>query len=149
MTSFSKMMSTSGMYLLSSMLSRFVQKGTLRIIDSGGKVHEFKGTPEPLATIRLHEDDLPLKLFRNPELHVGEGYMNGTITLVDCTLSDFLGLFSINRGSLASYPLQKVIRKITRMLRIINQRNPIGKAQQHVAHHYDLSREPRKDSRYL
>ena len=141
MTSFSRMMNTSGMYLLSSMLSRFVRKGTLRIIDSGGKVHEFKGTPEPLATIRLHEGGLPLKLFRNPELHLGEGYMNGTITLVDCTLSDFLGLFSINRGSLASYPLQKVIRKITRMLRIINQRNPIGKAQQHVAHHYDLSRE--------
>ena len=39
--------------------------------------------------------------------------MNDTITLVDCTLSDFLGLFSINRGSLASYPLQKVIRKVS------------------------------------
>ena len=141
MAIFGKMKNNAGMYLFSNLLSRFVQNGTLRIIDSGGKVHEFKGTPEPLATIRLHKDDLPLKLFRNPELYLGEGYMDGTITLVDCTLSDFLGLFSINRGSLASYPLQKVTRKITRMLRFVDQHNPIGKAHQNVAHHYDLSRE--------
>jgi len=141
MAIFGKMKNTAGMFLLSNLLSRFVKNGTLRIIDSSGKVHEFKGTPEPLATIRLHEDDLPLKLFRNPELYLGEGYMDGTIVPVDGTISDFLGLFSINRGSLASYPLQKVIRKITRLLRAVNQHNPIGKAQQNVAHHYDLSRE--------
>ena len=130
-----------GMTLLSHMLTKFVQKGTLHVIEADGRLHEFKGTPEPLATIEFHEDDLPFKIFRNPELHLGEGYMNGTVTLVDCTISDFLGLFSLNRGSMASYPLQNVIRKVTRMLRTFNQHNPIGKAQQNVAHHYDLSRE--------
>ncbi len=87
-----------GMTLLSHMLTKFVQKGTLHVIEADGRLHEFKGTPEPLATIEFHEDDLPFKIFRNPELHLGEGYMNGTVTLVDCTISDFLGLFSLNRG---------------------------------------------------
>lgn len=130
-----------GMYLLSHMMGRFIQKGTLHVIDAKGKRYTFQGTSEPVATIQFHDPGLPLKLFRNPELHAGEAYMNGTLTFVDCSLTDFLGLFSINRGGMASYPLQNVLRKISRMLRSFQQHNPVGKAQQNVAHHYDLSRE--------
>ena len=130
-----------GMYVLSRMLERFVQTGTLRVIDPLGRMHEFSGTAEPVATIRLHAPNLPWKLFLNPELHAGESYMNGTLTLVDCSLEDFLGLFSLNRSSMASVPLQSVLRRLSRMLRAFQQYNPIGKAQQNVAHHYDLSRE--------
>ena len=102
-----------GMYLLSHMMSRFIQKGILHVIDAKGKRYTFQGTPEPVATIQFHDPGLPLKLFRNPELHAGEAYMNGTLTFVDCSLTDFLGLFSINRGGMASYPLQNVLRKIS------------------------------------
>ncbi len=130
-----------GMFLLSRMLERFVRTGTLRVIDPLGELHEFSGTADPLATIQLHAPDLPWKLFLNPELHAGESYMNGTMTLVDCSLGDFLGLFSLNRSSLAAYPLQSVFRRLSRMLRAFQQYNPVGKAQQNVAHHYDLSRE--------
>jgi cyclopropane-fatty-acyl-phospholipid synthase len=118
-----------------------VQHGTLRVIDPSGELHEFCGTPEPVATIRIDDPELPLKLFFNPELHAGESYMNGTLTCVDCRLEDFLGLFSINRSSMASYPMQHILRRVSRAFRSIQQRNPIGKAQENVAHHYDLSRE--------
>jgi cyclopropane-fatty-acyl-phospholipid synthase len=129
------------MYLLSHLFERFVQKGTLRVIDAGGKLHEFKGTPQPVATIRFHDPSLPRKLFFNPELHAGESYMDGRLTLVDCTLEDFIHLFSINRGGMASYPLQNFLRRVSRTLRTFQQHNPVGKAQHNVAHHYDLSRE--------
>lgn len=130
-----------GMVLLSNMLKRFIKNGTLQVIDSEGEVTEFKGTPEPVATIRLHDPSLPFKMFRNPELHTGEAYMDGTLTFEDCTLKDFLDLFSLNRGSMASYPMQKVLRRISRAIRAVQQHNPIGKAQKNVAHHYDLSSE--------
>ncbi len=130
-----------GIRLLSHMLGRFVQKGRLTIIDAHGEVYQFGMTPEPAATMRLHDPDLPLKLFRNPELHAGEAYMNGTLTFEDSSLTDFLGLFSVNRATMASYPLQNVLRRISRVLRTFQQYNPIGRAQQNVAHHYDLSRE--------
>ncbi len=129
------------MYLLSNLMEHFVQKGTLRIIDAGGKLHEFRGTPEPLATIRIHDQTLSRKLFFNPELHAGEAYMDGRLTMVDCTLKDFMEVFSINRGSMASYPLQNVLRRVSRTLRAFQQHNPVGKAQRNVSHHYDLSRE--------
>lgn len=130
-----------GMTLLANMLRRFIQEGTLRVIESDGTLNEFSGSPEPVATIRFHDPDLPLKLFRNPELHAGEAYMNATLTFEDCSLQDFLNLFSINRGSMASYPLQKHLKRASRMVRSLQQHNPVGKAQKNVAHHYDLSSE--------
>ncbi len=132
---------TLGMRLLSNMLKRFIRQGTLRVIEADGTLTEFKGTSEPVATMRLHDPSLPFKLFRNPELYTGEAYMDGTLTFQDCTLKDFLDLFSLNRGSMASYPLQKVARRISRMVRSLQQHNPIGQAQKNVAHHYDLSAE--------
>ena len=129
------------MPLLANMLKRFIKKGTLRLIEADGTLTEVVGSPTPVATIRLHDPSLPMKMFRNPELHTGEAYMNGTLTFEDCTLEDFLNLFSINRGAIASYPMQKVLRRVSRSLRSIQQHNPIGKAQKNVSHHYDLSSE--------
>ncbi len=129
-----------GMKLLGNMFERFVQNGNLNIIDAHGDLHEFYGTAHPNVTIEFHDPDLPMKLFRNFELNLGEGYMNGTITFVDCTLTNFLELFSLNRSSMAAYPMQKVLRRVSRMLRSFQQYNPIGKAQENIAHHYDLSR---------
>src|SRR3546814_928293 len=54
------------------------------------------------------------------------------------TLRDFLTLFSINRLSLGSYPLQKALRAIKMRFRKRQQSNQKGEAQQNVAHHYDL-----------
>ena len=51
-----------------------------------------------------------------PELHAGEAYMDGRMRFEDSTLRDFLTLFSINRLSLGAYPLQNVLRRISRGL---------------------------------
>ena len=129
------------MRLLANMLQKFIRTGTLNVIDASGTNHVFSGKPGPTVTMRLHDAALPGKIFRNPELAVGEAYMDETLTFEGCDVYDFLHLFSINRQSLGSYPLQKVVRRTARMLRGITQHNPVGKAQQNVAHHYDISRE--------
>ncbi|MFL5242640.1 MAG: class I SAM-dependent methyltransferase [Gemmataceae bacterium] len=128
------------MFLLSHLLKRFVRTGTLRVVDPSGNLREFAGAPGPVVTFRLHDRRLPRKLFFNPELAVGEAYMDGTLTFEDCSLYDFLHLFSINRLALGAYPLQAVLRKLWRRLRSWQQYNPVSKAQKNVAHHYDLSR---------
>ncbi|MCK5090659.1 MAG: class I SAM-dependent methyltransferase [Hyphomicrobiaceae bacterium] len=126
------------MFPLSNMMKSFVRVGTLKIIDADGKVHVFSGQPGPNVTMRLSDRSLYHKLVFNPELNAGEAYMDGRMSFEDSTLRDFLTLFSLNRLSLASYPLQKVLRRVSRMFKKGQQANPIGKAQQNVAHHYDL-----------
>ena len=98
----------------------------------------FGGTPGPEVTMRLTDPTLYNKLFFNPELAAGEAYMDGRMSFENSTLRDFLTLFSVNRLSLGSYPLQKVLRTISRGLKRFQQANPVGKAQKNVAHHYDI-----------
>ncbi len=131
------------MFLLSHLLRRFVRTGTLRVIDVGGTLREFAGTPDgPAVTMRLHSRLLPWRLFFNPELAVGEAFVNGTLTFEDgSTVYDFLHLFSVNRAKLAGYPLQAALRWVWRQLRGLQQYNPVGTARRNVAHHYDLSRQ--------
>jgi cyclopropane-fatty-acyl-phospholipid synthase len=126
------------MFPLSHMLKSFVRVGTLKVIDADGRQHVFAGAPGPVVTMRLTDRSLYRKLFFNPELHAGEAYMDGRLRFENSTLRDFLTLFSINRLSLGSYPLQKVLRRLSRALKRFQQANPVGKAQRNVAHHYDL-----------
>jgi cyclopropane-fatty-acyl-phospholipid synthase len=129
------------MFLLSHLLNRFVQNGTLKVIGPDGKLHLFAGGPGPTVTLRLHDRALPRKIFFNPELAVGEAYVDGTLTFEDCTVYDLLHLFAVNRKGLGSHPLQAALRWVSRQLRSFQQYNPIAKARQNVAHHYDLSRQ--------
>jgi cyclopropane-fatty-acyl-phospholipid synthase len=127
------------MFPLSNMLKSFVRVGTLKVIDAEGKTHVFGGkAPGPAVTMRLTDRSLYHKLFLNPELHAGEAYMDGRMSFEDSTLRDFLTLFSLNRGSLASYPLQSVLKSLSRQVKRFQQANPVGQAQKNVAHHYDL-----------
>ena len=126
------------MFPLSHMLKSFVRVGTLKVIDAEGQTHVFAGAPGPQATMRLTDASLYRKLFFNPELHAGEAYMDGRLSFEGSTLRDFLTLFSMNRLALGSYPLQKVLRRVSRGLKRFQQANPVGRAQQNVAHHYDI-----------
>src|SRR5262245_2144530 len=127
------------MFPLSHMLKSFVRIGRLTVIDADGIPHEFGGLkPGPDVMMRLTDRSLYTKLFLNPELHAGEAYMDGRLTFPDSSLRDFLTLFSVNRLSLGSYPLQKVLRSVWRGLKRFQQSNRVGSAQRNVAHHYDL-----------
>ena len=129
------------MKLLSTLLRRFVQTGTLRVYDASGKLHTFSGAnPDPTVTIRLHNKSLYTRLFFNPELYVAEAYMDGELTFEEgSTCFDLLNLFSNNRTGLTSHPVQSLLRRSWKWLRRIQQHNPIGKALKNASHHYDLS----------
>ncbi len=125
--------------LASLLLKRVITEGTLTVIDATGKAHVFRGTDAPRVTIRLHDKALHRRLLFNPKLYAGEAYMDGTLTVEDGSLYDFLDLIGRNIGALEGHPLQAVQLELGRVLRLIHTYNPIGRAQQNVAHHYDLS----------
>jgi cyclopropane-fatty-acyl-phospholipid synthase len=125
--------------LLLRLLQDMVRVGTLTVIDANGRAHRFPGTPGPTATIRLHDRKLHTSLFFNPDLLVGEAYMDGRLTIEDGTLYDFLSIASANIYRLGAQPLQRLAAGLGRLVRGIQQHNPVGRAEAHVAHHYDLS----------
>lgn len=127
------------MFPLSHMMKSFIRKGRLTVIDAEGKRHVFEGEPGLEVTMRLTDPKLYRTLVFNAELAAGEAYMDGTMRFEEgSTLRDFLRLFSINRLSLGSYPIQKIIRAVKMRFRKRQQSNRKGQAQQNVAHHYDV-----------
>ncbi len=135
------------MFPLDRVLAAFVKKGQLIVIDAVGQRHSFQGktdtgpdgAPIRPVTIRIHDSSLYRKIAMNPELHVGEAYMDGKITMEDgASIRDFLTLFSANRYSLAEIKSQQLLYWVQMLRRKIQQSNRVGEAQKNVAHHYDL-----------
>jgi cyclopropane-fatty-acyl-phospholipid synthase len=128
--------------LVSVLFKRLIKRGTLRVIDARGKLHEFRGAEGPVVTIRLHDKALHSKLFWNPLLIVGEAYMDGTLTIEDgAGVYDFLELVGYNQEFLRGTTVVRIRDRLARMVRPLQQHNPIGGVRRNVAHHYDLSDE--------
>ena len=70
--------------MLYSVLKNIKFNGTLEIIDYQNNSHIF-GKNEPLVKIKFTSKSIEKKLFRNPSLYLGEGYMNEEI-LIEITL---------------------------------------------------------------
>ncbi len=127
------------MFLLNSLMRHFVRVGRLQVIDAHGRYHLYDGQPGPTLTLRLHDAKLHWQIFLNPELYVGEAYMDGTLTVEDGGLEDLFELYAVNQNDLYSHPLSWLYLQVTNIFRRFQNYNPIGRAQRNVAHHYDLS----------
>jgi len=126
--------------LLDRLLRRLITAGRLTVVDADGRTHGFgPGVGAPEVTVRLTDRALHYKLFLNPELYAGEAYMDGTLTIEDGSLEEFLGLCSINMAHAEARGGGRFGRLVGPLVRRLTQHNAIGRAQRNVAHHYDLS----------
>lgn len=109
--------------------------GALEITLADGRVTRFGDDSTPIR-VTFHDPDLPRKVVLNPELAVGEAYMDGRLTIQDDDLYGFLTLgvrnFSVGYG-------EGLEAKLAPLTRWVSQINPMGRARKNVAHHYDLS----------
>lgn len=126
------------MLFLSRLLSRVIRVGTLDVIDADGGRHVFSGAPGPRVAIRLHSRALHHRLCLDPDLHVGEAYMDGTLTIEEGTLTDFATLVASNLRFVSAAPLSAWRGRLARLLRRWQQYNPAARARKNAAHHYDL-----------
>ena len=128
------------MMLLSALLKRLIKIGQLTVIDHAGRRHTFGGEPSPSVTIRLHDASIARQLAVSPKLMFGEGYMDGRLTVEGADIYAFLDIAALNIPAFANIPvIDALTHNVGRLIRRLHQYNPIGRAQNNVAHHYDLS----------
>ncbi len=126
--------------LLAKVLSRVLGEGQLTIIDATGRSHHIEGARKgPAVTMRIHTWWTGIRLVLRPRLAYGEAYMDGTLTVEQGDLYDLLDLLGRNSEKFESAPFVRWSYGLQRAIRVIQQYNPIGKAQRNVAHHYDLN----------
>lgn len=128
--------------LLAKFLESLISRGELTLIDVYGGKHRFgEAGSGPCVTIRLHDPSLHTKLWLNPRLYTGEAYMDGTLTIEEGTVYDLLDLAARNSGPGTFNGWDVMLLRLRKLWRRFAQANPLGRAQRHVAHHYDLSDE--------
>ncbi|MFQ3623361.1 MAG: class I SAM-dependent methyltransferase, partial [Acetobacteraceae bacterium] len=132
------------MRLLSSLLNRFVQNGTLDLVTADGATHRFGGrAPGPEVEVRLADRALERSLALNPELVAGEAYMDGTLGIGrGGTIHDLLPLFSVNREGLGAHASQKWLRRAWKAFRRRQQANAVAASARNARHHYDIGTDP-------
>lgn len=126
------------MFPLRLLLRRFVRRGHLSVIDHTGHRHEFgtRGTL-PAATVHLHDPALYRRLALHPTLHVGRAYVDGTLTIAEGQLSDFLNLLLINEQLASNTGSGALKRRLEELARLTAVVNPPERARRNVHHHYD------------
>ena len=127
--------------LLAQVLARLLGEGQLTIIDEVGTPHRIEGArPGPSVTLRVHTWWTGVRVALRPRLALGEAYMDGTLTVENGgDIYDLLDLLGRNISALEATPMVRWSYTLQRWIRVIEQYNPIGKAQRNVAHHYDLN----------
>ena len=120
-----------------STLRHFVTVGRLVVRGPDGLAHSYGDGSGPEVAIRLGKG-WPLKLLLNPDLALGEAYMEGGLQFEQGDLPMLLDIVGRNvllhrRGP---GPLMRVLTHAMSMLSQLNDRRT---SQRNVAHHYDLS----------
>jgi len=120
-----------------------INTGTLRVTDATGRTYTFAGKlPGETVGMTLREPKLHSQIFLDPEMAVGEGYMNGTLSLDEGTsLYDFLTVIYGNYINVPRRGLFAVVLEAQRIARRLLSRNPLAQSRKNVAHHYDLKDE--------
>lgn len=124
---------------LHRMLQTMLRRGALVVImPDGSRQHYGDGTGTAVVA-RLHNIAAVRHLVLNPELALGEAYMDGSLTIDDDDLQGFLALVVRNLQAAPRVWWHKPLLNLRIALRRLTQNNVVHRARQNVAHHYDLS----------
>ncbi|WP_343081112.1 cyclopropane-fatty-acyl-phospholipid synthase family protein [Ostreiculturibacter nitratireducens] len=125
--------------LLDHMMRRFVVQGSIDLALPDGTCRSYGDGGDPKVSVTLNDPDLPRRIVLNPDMAVGEAYMDGKLTIANDDLYSFLSLAILNRSKSSFAWFQRPLEAWRRALRLTRQWNPVGRARSNVAHHYDLS----------
>jgi cyclopropane-fatty-acyl-phospholipid synthase len=125
-------------HVLRLALRSIVKRGRLQLTTSRGTVIIVgDGTGKPVA-VRIASARTERQLLLNPELHLGEAYMDGTFVVEQGSIADFMELI-LSQDIMRKGPRWARPRsKLRQLWRRLQQYNPRPRARRNVAHHYDL-----------
>lgn len=122
--------------LLRKFLSQFIRRGSMTVTcASGSRFTVGNGSGEPVA-VRFVTTDAERKVLVNPELGLGEAYMDGEFVVERGTIADALAILLDQPDLLPQWA--KPWWHLRYLTRHLNQFNPRARSRHNVAHHYDL-----------
>jgi cyclopropane-fatty-acyl-phospholipid synthase len=122
--------------LLRSFLSRFIRRGSMTFITADGdKFTCGDGTGEPVRA-RFLTSDAERRILLNPELALGQVYMEGSFVIEQGSIADALAILMGQPDASPTWAKPHWWARF--LIRRIRQFNPRSRSRDNVAHHYDL-----------
>lgn len=125
--------------LLDQLLAGLIVSDRLSVGFPDGTVRDYGPDTGEFIRIALADTATVRKLVLSPELAFGEGYMDGTITMIDGTLMDLMKLFVRNRNAGRFPACVNMANRARFHIRRFVQKNAPQASRRNVAHHYDIS----------
>jgi cyclopropane-fatty-acyl-phospholipid synthase len=125
--------------LLDVLLRRIVHRGSLTVIDARHQAHHYgDGSGAPVA-FRVADTRLERQLVYDPQLALGEGYMQGRLEMEQGRIYDLLELLLSNVQHHHQPSWTNALDTARYLIRRLTQFNPSSRARRNVAHHYDIN----------
>jgi cyclopropane-fatty-acyl-phospholipid synthase len=123
--------------LLSIFLSRFIRHGSLTVTTASGKVYTFGDGSGPPVAVRFANATAQRGVLLDPELRIGEAYMDGTLMIERGSIADLLEIL-FRQQRIAAPTWAAPPRLLRHSFRRVQQFNLRSRSRRNVAHHYDL-----------
>jgi len=124
--------------VLQNFLERFVRQGNLEVETASGACFRLGDGTGPAAAIRFADFAAEWRLLLDPELAVGELFMDGRLIVTRGAIFDVLTIATRNIA-LADQPRWlAAVQKWRGRLKRWGQRNSLASARRNVEHHYDI-----------
>lgn len=123
---------------LDRLVRRVVRRGRLAITWADGSVSEYGDGQGHVAAMAFRDAATQWAVLRNPDLAVGEAYMDGRLDFPDDSLLPFLLLMNDSGVEVSQLPFYKLAEKLRFLTRRFAQNNSVTKARGNVRRHYDL-----------
>jgi cyclopropane-fatty-acyl-phospholipid synthase len=124
--------------LVDRLVGPLVTKGRLTLVQPGGSRATFGPGGGKALTVTLADRRVALEVARSPRLALGEAYMDGRITIEDGSILDLLELvIGANRWEDKGKG-RTALKRGKKKWKALFRRNPLARARQNVAHHYDI-----------
>jgi len=123
--------------LLSIFLRRFIRHGSFTVTTASGNTYTFGDGSGPRVAARFTNAKTQRRALLNPELRLGEAYMDGTFVVEQGSIADVLAIL-LRQEHIAAPTWALPLRLVRYLFRRLQQFNPRSRARRNVAHHYDL-----------
>jgi cyclopropane-fatty-acyl-phospholipid synthase len=126
--------------LFTRFLRRLIRKGNLAVSVGNGPEMVFGNGEGARVTLRIKDAATARRLMLDPELALGETYMEGALSIGGDDVQGLLGIVVRNyRQADDLPPAARVLAGLRHVRRRLDQSNAEAGARRNVAHHYDLT----------
>ena len=124
--------------MLERSLAALIRDGDLEVEPASGPSFKVGNGSGPPLAIRFKTRAAELRFIRDPELALGELYMDGALAITKGDLLEVLKLGLRNTATLEGSRWLQLLNGARVALRRIQQNNTLLRARANIAHHYDI-----------